>query len=47
MKNEKIDNPGKGEIEVQISKFSKGIYHYSLEIDGKIIDTKKMSSIRG
>lgn len=45
VRNEKIDNRGKGEIEVRISEFSKGIYHYSLEIDGKIIDTKKMSSI--
>lgn len=46
VKNVKIKNRGQGEIEMPISEFYKGIYHYSLEIDGQIIDTKKMSSIK-
>lgn len=42
----KLEGSGKGEINVQIDEFSRGLYHYSLEVDGKIIDTKKMSSIK-
>lgn len=41
-----IDNFGEGAIDVQIDSFSNGIYHYSLEVDGQTIDTKKMSSFK-
>jgi len=46
IENINIENFGRGEIDVQVNKLSNGIYHYSLEVDGKIIDTKKMSSLK-
>lgn len=34
---------GKGEVLLEIDGFSAGQYHYSLEVDGQVIDTKKMN----
>ena len=35
-------NPGSYEVEFDGSDLSSGIYFYSLQIDGKIIETKSM-----
>lgn len=40
-----IHNKGEGEFVVQSSELSPGIYIYSLIIDGKIIDSKRMSIV--
>lgn len=47
-KNIKIEEGGRGEIEIQIQidEFSTGLYYYSLEVNGQIVDTKKMSLIK-
>lgn len=37
-----VNERGTGEIEVYASDLSKGIYHYTLVCDGKVIATKKM-----
>ncbi len=37
-----IKTQGKGELQIFGSKLSNGIYTYSLIVDGKVIDTKKM-----
>lgn len=41
-----INNYGIGEIEVVTDKLSDEIYYYSLEVDGMLVDTKKMTSIK-
>ncbi|MCB0549491.1 MAG: T9SS type A sorting domain-containing protein [Phaeodactylibacter sp.] len=39
----KVDlQPGEGILEVYASNLSSGIYTYSISVDGKIIDTKRM-----
>jgi len=38
-----INQFGKGEVILEIDGFSSGQYHYSLEVDGRVIDTKKMN----
>ncbi|MBK9638234.1 MAG: T9SS type A sorting domain-containing protein [Bacteroidetes bacterium] len=37
-----INERGAGELEVYSSELSKGLYHYTLVCDGKVIATKKM-----
>jgi len=37
---------GNGAIELSMDNYSNQIYHYSLEIDGNIVSTKKMNSIK-
>ncbi|MEO1655296.1 MAG: hypothetical protein AAFU64_17255 [Bacteroidota bacterium] len=39
---ELIDQSGEGSIEVSLQGLATGIYLYSLVIDGKLIDTKRM-----
>jgi len=39
-----INSNGSGVLELPIGGFSKGLYYYTLEVDGEIIDTKKMIS---
>ena len=43
---DKIHNSGKYKIEFNASNLASGIYYYSLIIDGKISDTKKMILLR-
>ena len=38
----KINDSGKGELTVYSENLSNGVYSYSLLVDGKVIDTKKM-----
>ena len=42
LKSIQLNNKGKGNINVNMNEFSSGVYQYSLSIDGKIIDTKRM-----
>ena len=37
---------GNGQVNIQTEGFSNGTYHYSLVIDGKVIDTKKMVLVK-
>ena len=46
IKDAKIEGRGSGEIELQMDANTKGVYFYSLEVDGQIIDTKQMSSMK-
>lgn len=46
VENINIKTFGRGEIEVSLENLKNGLYHYSLEVDGQIIDTKKMTSIK-
>ena len=41
-----INSFGTGNLDIQMHNFAHGIYYYSLEIDGQIIDTKKMILIK-
>ena len=34
--------PGKNELSISDSKLSPGLYHYSLVVNGQLVDTKKM-----
>ena len=42
LKTVKIESSGKGQITVYAENLSAGIYSYSLLVDGKVIDTKRM-----
>jgi hypothetical protein len=42
LKSVNLETPGHGELTVFASDISKGIYQYSLIVDGKVIETKKM-----
>lgn len=42
----KINSFGEGEIQLQIDGFASGQYYYSLEVNGRRVDTKKMSIIK-
>lgn len=42
IKTSEITNKGKGQITVFANYLSSGIYNYTLVVDGKTIDTKKM-----
>jgi hypothetical protein len=42
LKSIQLNNKGKGNITVNMNEFSSGVYQYSLLVDGKIVDTKKM-----
>ena len=42
LKSIQLNNKGKGNININMNEFSSGVYQYSLLVDGKIIDTKKM-----
>ena len=46
LKTIQLEGNGMGEVDIRVDEFSKGVYHYSLEINGRIVDTKKMSSIK-
>jgi hypothetical protein len=37
-----LPQAGEGQIELQISNLPAGTYHYSLVVEGKILDTKRM-----
>jgi hypothetical protein len=37
-----ITEKGFGKIEANTENLTSGIYTYSIEVDGKVIDTKKM-----
>ncbi|WKZ76683.1 MAG: T9SS type A sorting domain-containing protein [Vicingaceae bacterium] len=37
-----IKQSGKGQLKVYAANLSQGIYQYSIVVDGKVIDTKKM-----
>jgi hypothetical protein len=37
-----INEPGNGQLNVMAEKLSSGIYNYSIVVDGKIVDSKKM-----
>ncbi|NOG95449.1 MAG: hypothetical protein HND27_06675 [Bacteroidetes bacterium] len=37
-----INQTGHGQLKVYAANLSQGIYQYSIVVDGKIIDTKKM-----
>jgi len=41
-----IQQFGEGALELQTTNLSNGQYTYSLEVDGLIIDTKKMNLVR-
>jgi hypothetical protein len=41
-----ISGTGKGSIQTDASQFSSGVYQYSLIIDGKLIDTKRMEHLK-
>ena len=41
-----VSGKGKGVLNLDASTLSSGTYNYSLVIDGKLIDTKKMISIK-
>jgi len=41
-----IKNRGEGILEIQADDFDGGIYYYTLEIDGKMMDSKKMIAIK-
>jgi len=38
----KVNSKGAGELQVFGSKLSSGVYTYTLVVDGKVVDTKKM-----
>jgi hypothetical protein len=42
IKSVQLNNAGKGQINISASLVAKGIYTYSLIVDGKLIQTKKM-----
>ncbi|OQA01210.1 MAG: hypothetical protein BWY70_00460 [Bacteroidetes bacterium ADurb.Bin408] len=42
IKKVKINETGAGKIEVNAQNISAGIYSYSLVVNGKVMDTKKM-----
>lgn len=42
IKSVKLNSAGKGQINISASLVAKGIYTYSLIVDGKLIETKKM-----
>jgi Concanavalin A-like lectin/glucanases superfamily len=42
IKTVQLNNKGKGQINVAASFIAKGVYTYSLVVDGKVIETKKM-----
>ena len=42
LKSQKLDAEGKGLIELKTDALPSGTYQYSLIVDGKIVDTKKM-----
>ncbi len=42
IKNVKINESGTGRIEVNAQNVAAGIYSYSLIVNGKVVDTKKM-----
>jgi hypothetical protein len=42
LKSVQLNNKGKGNININMNEFSSGVYQYSLLVDGKIVDTKKM-----
>lgn len=41
-----IKNRGVGVVEIPSVDFEGGIYHYTLEVDGKVVDSKKMIVIK-
>lgn len=40
-----VKGEGDGSVEVQLEQSTTGIYYYSLEVNGKLVETKKMSSL--
>jgi trimeric autotransporter adhesin len=42
IKTVQLKNSGKGQINVAASFIARGVYSYSLIVDGKVVETKKM-----
>ncbi len=41
-----IDHQGEGQLNVNAEELAEGTYLYQLEVDGKVVDTKKMQKVR-
>jgi hypothetical protein len=46
IKKVEVKETGAGKIEADTQNLSEGVYSYSLILNGKVIDTKKMSKIQ-
>lgn len=46
IKTYSLNNAGNGQVVVDNLKRSSGTYIYSLEVDGKVVDTKKMTQVK-
>ena len=46
LKQTTISSAGKGTININTSAMAAGVYHYSLYVDGRLIDTKQMERLK-